>query len=178
MQSGYTPGSRHKPLFNWVRNLVEPNQLSPEFLVSSDYAASCLLAVCWNICHARLPAEVMDDWVKFLQDNKIPALDAGVAMVGNRGDYTIQFGDETVTFHDAELAPGTALLNWNYARFGYHFVLPYPGVLNMPAERYILNHHHIPMRSNGSPNAPTTHRTAAISTSPPMVYVSSTVPTP
>ncbi|KAH9890443.1 hypothetical protein C8Q73DRAFT_667332 [Cubamyces lactineus] len=121
VQSGYTPGSRHKPLFNWVRNLVEPNQCSPEFLASSDYAASCLLAVCWNICCARLPAEVMDDWVKFLQDNKIPVLDAGVAMVGTRGDYTIQFGDESVTFHDAELAPGTALLNWNYARFGYQF---------------------------------------------------------
>ncbi|KAI0664126.1 hypothetical protein C8Q70DRAFT_903648, partial [Cubamyces menziesii] len=94
-----------------------------EFLASSDYAASCLLAVCWNICRARLPAEVMDDWVKFLQDNKIPALDAGVAMAGNRGDYTIQFGDETVTFHDAELAPGTALLNWNYAR-AIHFESP------------------------------------------------------
>ena len=116
IQTGYSAGQHSKPAFGWVRNLERKNELTPEFLASADYQTSCLFALGWNICCAQLPKEVMDGWVKWLENSKLPRMDAGVCMTGTHGDYHIHIGEDTVTFHDAELAPPTGLLNQNYAR--------------------------------------------------------------
>lgn len=121
IQTGYTPGLRNKPLFAWVRNLLGGSEtLSPEFLASSDYASSCLLAVAWNICRSRFPAIITDDWVEFLREHEMPPMDAGVGMSDLKGSYAVQYGEESIVFHNAELAPGSGLLNWNYSRCAYH----------------------------------------------------------
>ncbi|KAI0349787.1 hypothetical protein OH77DRAFT_1577594 [Trametes cingulata] len=116
VQAGYTAGSRSHPSFNWVRNLLRRRELSPEFLATSDYHTSCLFALAWNIIRARLPGTITTDWVDFLRDNGLPAMDAGIGMGGVTGDYAIRFGDEEVIFHEAELAPPTGLLHLNYSR--------------------------------------------------------------
>ena len=117
VQTGYSAGSRSRPAFNWVRNLERKDELTPEFLASADYQSSCLFALAWNICQARLPKEIMDGWVEWLERSKLPRMDAGVHMAGDHGDYHIRIGEYTNTFHKAELAPPTGLLNQNYARF-------------------------------------------------------------
>ncbi|KAJ2970361.1 hypothetical protein NUW54_g12746 [Trametes sanguinea] len=48
-----------------------------------------------------------------------------VGRISVTGDYTIQFGDDTITFHDAELAPLTGMLNWNYTRATHHEYQPH-----------------------------------------------------
>ncbi|KAI0351087.1 hypothetical protein OH77DRAFT_1411632 [Trametes cingulata] len=116
VQVGYTAGARSRPSFNWVRNLLRRQELSPEFLASSDYQTSCLFALAWNMIRARLPGAVTADWIEFLRSNGLPAMDAGIGIGGTKGDYVIRFGDEEVTFHEAELAPPTGLLNLNYSR--------------------------------------------------------------
>ena len=121
IQTGYSAGQRSKPAFNWVRNLERKNELTPEFLASADYQTSCLFALGWNICRAQMPREVMDGWVGWLENSKLPRMDAGVQMTGKRGDYHVRIGEYTATFHDAELAPPTGLLNQNYARSAHFF---------------------------------------------------------
>ena len=116
VQMGYSAGARSKPSFGWVRNLERKNELTPEFLASVDYQTSCLFALAWNICRAQLPKEVMDEWVQWIESTQLPRMDAGVHMAGTHGDYQIHIGEHTTTFHNAELAPPTGLLNQNYAR--------------------------------------------------------------
>ncbi|CDO68133.1 hypothetical protein BN946_scf185003.g5 [Trametes cinnabarina] len=120
IQMGYTAGQISVPCFNWVRNLVDPYALTPEQIASTDYANSCLFAAGWNIIRSSLPHAVTDDWVAFLCKHGLPVMDAGVGMEGLTGNYSIQFGDNTITFHDAELAPPTGMLNWNYAWAIHH----------------------------------------------------------
>ncbi|KAI0353733.1 hypothetical protein OH77DRAFT_585922 [Trametes cingulata] len=116
VQVGYTAGARSRPSFNWVRNLLRRQELSPDFLASSDYQTSCLFALAWNLIRARLPEAISTDWIDFLRSNGLPAMDAGIGTEELTGDYVIQFGDDKVTFHEAELAPPTGLLNLNYSR--------------------------------------------------------------
>ncbi|KAL7277988.1 hypothetical protein ACG7TL_001801 [Trametes sanguinea] len=120
VQTGYTAGSRSAPLFAWVRNLEHKKRLTPERVASSDYASSCLLAVGWNIIRSAFPPVITSDWIDFLCANGLPAMDAGVGSASHSGDYSIQYGDDTITFHDAELAPPTGILNHNYSR-AIHF---------------------------------------------------------
>ncbi|OSD04897.1 hypothetical protein PYCCODRAFT_1331890, partial [Trametes coccinea BRFM310] len=120
VQTGYTAGSRSHPSFNWVRNLVRKRALTAEQVASYDYATSCLFATGWNIIRSCLPRVISADWVDYLRTNGLPAMDAGVGMSGTTGDYSIQCGDDTITFHNAELAPPTGILNHNYSR-AIHF---------------------------------------------------------
>ncbi|KAI9062195.1 hypothetical protein FKP32DRAFT_1544176, partial [Trametes sanguinea] len=95
-------------------------RLTPEQVASSDYASSCLLAVGWNIIRSVFPPAITADWIDFLCANGLPAMDAGVGSASHSGDYSIQYGEDTITFHDAELAPPTGILNHNYSR-AIHF---------------------------------------------------------
>ncbi|KAJ3001058.1 hypothetical protein NUW54_g6677 [Trametes sanguinea] len=128
VQTGYTAGARGAPAFDWVRNLLhslEMEYLSEDSVAASDYLTSCLFALGWNIIRAILPDAVIGDWVDYLRSNGMPAMDAGVGMTGTTGDYSIRYGDESITFHDAELAPVTGLLNYNYSRAIHHEAHPH-----------------------------------------------------
>ncbi|KAI1784793.1 hypothetical protein LXA43DRAFT_1100986 [Ganoderma leucocontextum] len=126
IQAGYSAGARSKPAFHWVRNLLRKEGLTAEFLASADYQTSCLFAVGWNMCRAQLPGEIMDNWVDWLQSNALPRMDAGIGIDGTLGDYEVPLGDQLVTFHNAELAPPTGLLNQNYARAMHYEPQPHP----------------------------------------------------
>ena len=117
IQTGYSAGARSQPSFNWVRNVTSRKETSAEFLALSNFRTSCLFALSWNICRSVLPGSgIMDDWVDFLDKNRLPRMDGGVSTQSSTGDVTINLGDTPITFHNMELAPASGLLNQNYAR--------------------------------------------------------------
>lgn len=162
-----------------MRNLEHKKRLTPERVASSDYASSCLLAVGWNIIRSAFPPVITSDWIDFLCANGLPAMDAGVGSASHSGDYSIQYGDDTITFHDAELAPPTGILNHNYSRYT-DFILM--GIHKADccffSERSTLNVSHTPMLSSGSFHVAMGLSMGAISISAHMAYRSSIPQTP
>lgn len=115
MQTGYSAGARSAPQFDWVRNITS-RKLTPEFIASSNYRTSCLFAVFWNICLTRLPAEVMEDFVQFTKDNKLPRMDGGVGTTATTGTVKVEIGGMAVSLPDLELAPACGMMADRYGR--------------------------------------------------------------
>ncbi|KAI0755594.1 hypothetical protein C8Q74DRAFT_1169340, partial [Fomes fomentarius] len=126
VQTGYTAGSRSKPSFDWVRNLLWKRELTPEFLATADHHTSCLFAIFWNICRNHLPAEVIEPWVAYNAEHMLPRMDGGLRSDRDTGDVTIELGDDSVTFRNMELAPACGLLGQNYSRGVHSEKQPHP----------------------------------------------------
>ncbi len=119
IQTGYSAGARSKPQFDWVRNILRKQELSPDFIASSDHRTSCLFAIAWNICRTQLPATIMDPWIAFNEANKLPRMDGGLRSTATTGDVTIELGGDPVTFHGMDLAPACGMMGQNYSRSGF-----------------------------------------------------------
>ncbi|KAI0755553.1 hypothetical protein C8Q74DRAFT_1172087, partial [Fomes fomentarius] len=95
-------------------------ELTPDFIASSDYRTSCLFAIAWNICRSRLPAEVMGDWLEFNQKNQLPRMDGGIGTSATAGEVSLSLGETEILFNDMELAPACGMMGQNYSRGVHH----------------------------------------------------------
>ena len=112
---GYSAGSRSKPAFDWVKNLSKRKDV----VAAADklnYDGSSTFALFWNMVKVFVPEEIVNDYTTFIEDNKLHRMDANQRLMGDRGAYRMQIGDEMFHFK-AELAPPAGVYGENYSRY-------------------------------------------------------------
>ncbi|KAH9919230.1 uncharacterized protein B0H18DRAFT_882131 [Fomitopsis serialis] len=116
---GYTAGSRSKPTFDWARNLLSKKH-PPTYINGLACRASSAAALNFNLVRGRLPDALTRDLDEYLVKNQFCRMDGQGTMAengGSHGTYCIQKGNDSVEFHNVELAPPTAFMGANYARY-------------------------------------------------------------
>jgi len=113
---GYSAGSRSKPQFDWVKNLLSHN-LTEEYKTRLDYESSSVFAVFWNMLRNRVPSAIIDDTTNFFNSIGIYRMDAGKRLPSTKGTYMLEIDDTPIEFHGVELAPPTGVFGVNYSRY-------------------------------------------------------------
>ncbi|KAH7920021.1 hypothetical protein BV22DRAFT_986498, partial [Leucogyrophana mollusca] len=134
-QIGYSAGSRSKPKFSWVKNLLS-QALSPEFVEGLDCSSSSAFALFWNMCRSILPPEIISDFNDYLAANNMCRMDTSIQNDSKFGKYAVGAGDnDFYAFHCAEMAPPTGVFACNYARATHNENQPHKYALAMTTGR-------------------------------------------
>ncbi|KAG2018864.1 hypothetical protein CC2G_008245 [Coprinopsis cinerea AmutBmut pab1-1] len=110
---GYSAGSRSKPAFAWVKNLLGKRADTTEF----NHKAATVLGYAWLRMRALHPGPVIGDFLRFFNRYNIPRLDPNwPAPPRDRGSITLPPGCGGFVYEGAENAPGCAVFGERYAR--------------------------------------------------------------
>ncbi|KIL54343.1 hypothetical protein M378DRAFT_92754 [Amanita muscaria Koide BX008] len=110
---GYSPGSRSRPSFGWVRNITR--KISEGDLHDFDAQCSSAFAFFWNLARSWLPPEIIKDFDDFIGANNLPPMNRTIQTEGLDGKYTAIINDVKYSFTDARLAPPQGFFGGNYA---------------------------------------------------------------
>lgn len=124
---GYSAGSRRKPAFAWVKNLLCKRTDTTEF----NRKASTILGYAWLRMRAFHPDPVIKDFVRFFNRYNIPRLDPNwPASASDRGPIFLPPGCGGFVYEDAESAPGCAVFAERYARAVHRETQPHEWALS------------------------------------------------
>lgn len=118
-QMGLSAGSRSGGTLDWVKN-VSSRKSEVGKHNAIDYRASSSFAALWQLSQALLPDEIIIDFASFLEQMGSDArMDGHGSMnlgTDGRGEFSIDIGSTSYTFHGAELAPPAGVMAANYCR--------------------------------------------------------------
>jgi hypothetical protein len=120
---GYSAGSRSKPQFDWVKNLL--HKIPQDQVERLNFEASSAFAIFWNMLKTHAPASVMEDTDKFFTGIGIHRMDGNQRLPGSKGRYVIEIDGVPVEFYDVELAPPCGVFGVNYARSTHYEKQPH-----------------------------------------------------
>ncbi|KAF8326288.1 hypothetical protein F5887DRAFT_1084600 [Amanita rubescens] len=112
VQIGYSAGARHKPFFDWVRNITSKSTDTYDL----NKRTSSAFAFFWNLCRAWLPEEIITDIDAWLTRTQAPAMDATRQFDSHEGSYDLIVDGIPFQFTDVCLAPPCGVMARNYAR--------------------------------------------------------------
>ena len=115
-QIGYSAGSRSKPVFDWVKNLLS-RRFGAKQVHDLNYKTSSAFAAFWNMCQAWLPPEILQDIADFMEATNIPSMEATKQFAARTGTYSVVAKDIKFKFSDALLAPPVGVMARNYTRY-------------------------------------------------------------
>ncbi|KAF7784937.1 hypothetical protein Agabi119p4_1102 [Agaricus bisporus var. burnettii] len=119
--AGFSAGSRSQPQFHWARNIIR--KLPPEAAFDFRLRQSYAFALFWNMLLKRLPAEIMDEWNGWIDQEMLPGMHPSWTG-GGRGDtageciFPVYNGH--VKLSAAKYAPPAGVMAQNYSR-AVHF---------------------------------------------------------
>ncbi|KAK7025963.1 hypothetical protein VNI00_015792 [Paramarasmius palmivorus] len=133
VMSGWSAGSRSSPQFHWTRNLLK--KVTPAEAEDLAYEASSSFAVFWNLSRCILPAEIIDDFDRFIEDSGIHRMDSAVMGDGAPSQYTIPTEEGWATFRHAKMAPPCGVFARNYARATHNESQPHTWAISWTTGR-------------------------------------------
>jgi hypothetical protein len=126
IQTGISAGARHKPIMDWVRNILR-KQISDDEVDQLDRKTAHVFSLFWMLIRKKLPDVVSDDIIDWLSEYSIHRMSKdmlrGLQEESSSGEIELDIGDELFTFHNAEFAPPSGVIAANYSRFFVHFLL-------------------------------------------------------
>ncbi|KAM6491704.1 hypothetical protein JOM56_012866 [Amanita muscaria] len=84
---GYSPGSRSRPSFGWVRNITR--KISEGDLHDFNAQCSSAFAFFWNLARSWLPPEIIKDFDDFIGANNLLLMNRTIQMLRSRTYYNI-----------------------------------------------------------------------------------------
>lgn len=114
-EQGWSPGSRSKIQFDWVRNFLDKS-LDEETKDVYRTESSSAFALFWNMVRSFGPREVVEDFEKFMEKEGIYAMDPAIGRCGPERQYTVPVNGINILFTKAHMAPPQGALARNYGR--------------------------------------------------------------
>lgn len=115
-QIGYSAGSRSKPFFDWVKNLLS-RRFGAKQVYDLNYKTSSAFAAFWNACQAWLPPEILQDMADFMEATNIPSMEASKQFAARTGTYSVVAKNVEFKFSNALLTPPAGVMARNYTRY-------------------------------------------------------------
>lgn len=113
---GLSGGSRSKPCFDWVRNLLRKN--SQDQIDAYDAKQCSAFAFFWNLLRHRLPKNILENFRFWMDNDMMPRMSPEWKKLAKTGSYSIDLPGQHYTFENVELAPPAGVMAHNYSRYG------------------------------------------------------------